>query len=285
MSRHPPIAPQRLAMSGLKRLVFNPDVPFEKQRARLRMATKASGGGSAVTSVHVGGVRCDQFVPATLSSQTVLVYVHGGGYCVGSPDLGRALIASLAELLGLRALLVDYRLAPEHPAPAAVDDVRAVLAAVGENVVTIGDSAGAGALVAALQSQAARATVLISPWLDLSVSHGDDLELVERDPVLSPEWLEMCAAAYAGVDRSNPLVSPLQGELRLPPTMLVGGTDDILNPDAGRLFQHLTDQSTPVVAHLVVSMWHDFALSVGRLLAADTARDDMAEFLSPHIVR
>lgn len=285
MSRHLPIAPQRLAMSGLKRLVFNPDVPFEKQRARLRMATKASGGASEVTSVHVGGVQCDQFVPVTLSSETVLVYVHGGGYCVGSPDLGRALITSLAELLGLRALLIDYRLAPEHPAPAAVDDVRAVLAAVGENVVTIGDSAGAGALVAALQSQAARATVLISPWLDLSISHGEDPKLVERDPVLSPEWLEMCAAAYAGDDRSNPLVSPLQGELRLPPTMLVGGTDDILTPDAGRLLQYLTDQGTPVVTHLVVSMWHDFALSVGRLLAADTARDAMAEFLSPHIVR
>lgn len=271
-------------MSGLKRLVFNPNVPFEKQRARLQMATKASGGGYDLRSVEQGGVRCEEYRPTSLSSDTVLVYVHGGGYCVGSSQLGLALIGSLADRLGVRALLVEYRLAPEHPAPAAHDDVRDVLASLGDNVITVGDSAGAGALVAALQSQRARAAVLISPWLDLSTPHDDEYDVVERDPVLSPEWLEMCATAYAGRERTNPVVSPLLGELRLPPTLVVGGTDDILYPDGVRLQEKLGPDAVCEL-HSAEAMWHDFALSVGRLAAADEARDVMVTFLSRYLVQ
>jgi len=285
VSRHLPVAPQRLAMAGLKRLVFNPNVPFDKQRARLRIATQASGGAKSFQALEVAGVLCEEYVPTVVTTDTAIVYVHGGGYCVGSPALGAPFITALSEVLGARAVLVDYRLAPEAPAPAAVDDVSNVLQSVGENVVAVGDSAGAGALVAALQRNPALAAVLLSPWLDLSddrLSRGD---LIERDPVLSPAWLEMCASAYAGSDRRNPLVSPLLGDLTLPPTLVVGGTDDVLAPDATRLVEVLTRQGAQVNECIVHEMWHDFALSVGRLETADFALDVVVNFLKPVLRR
>jgi len=268
-------------MAGLKRLVFNPNVSFDKQRARLRLATQASGGAKSLNPVQVAGVRCDEYVPSDITTDSVIAYVHGGGYCVGSTALGAPFISALAEVLGARAVLIDYRLAPEAPAPAAVDDVSNVLRSLGKNVVAVGDSAGAGALVAALQRNTALAAVLLSPWLDLSddrLSRGD---LIELDPVLSPAWLEMCAAAYAGSNRTNPLVSPLLGDLVMPPTLVVGGTDDILAPDSTRFVEVLSRKGITVKEFTVHDMWHDFALSVGRLEAADTALNIVVNFLKP----
>ena len=285
MSRHLPVAPQRLAMAGLKRLVFNPNVSFDKQRSRLRIATQASGGAKALQSLQVAGVRCEEYAPTAVTTDTVIVYVHGGGYCVGSPALGAPFITALSDALGAKAVLVDYRLAPESPAPAAVDDVSNVLQSLGENVVAVGDSAGAGALVSALQRNTALAAVLLSPWLDLSDDRMSRGDLIERDPVLSPDWLEMCASAYAGSDRRNPLVSPLLGDLTLPPTLVVGGTDDVLAPDATRLVEVLTRQSTHVNECIIHDMWHDFALSVGRLETADFALDVVVNFLKPLLRR
>ncbi|CAB4867391.1 unannotated protein [freshwater metagenome] len=281
MSRHLPVAPQRLAMAGLKRLVFNPNVSFDKQRARLRIATQASGGAKSLQVIQVAGVRCEEYSPAVVTTDTMIVYVHGGGYCVGSPALGVPFITALSDALGAKAVLVDYRLAPEAPAPAAVGDVSNVLQNLGANVVAVGDSAGAGALVAALQGHRTLAAVLISPWLDLSDDRLGRADLIERDPVLSPAWLEMCAAAYAGVDRTNPLVSPLLGDLTLPPTLVVGGRDDVLAPDATRLVEVLTRQGTDVQEFIIRDMWHDFALSVGRLEAADVALEVVVNFIKP----
>jgi len=281
VSRHLPVAPQRLAMAGLKRLVFNPNVSFDKQRARLRIATQASGGAKSLQPTQIADVRCEEYTPTVVSTDSVIVYVHGGGYCVGSPALGAPFVTALSDALGAKAVLVDYRLAPEAPAPAAVDDVSNVLQSLGANVLAVGDSAGAGALVAALQRHNVRAAVLLSPWLDLSDDRLGRLDLVERDPVLSPEWLEMCASAYAGSDRTNPLVSPLVGELAMPPTLVVGGTDDILAPDTTRFVEVLTRKGTTVKECTVDDMWHDFALSVGRLEAADFALNIVVDFLKP----
>ncbi|NBV27277.1 MAG: hypothetical protein EBR99_08195, partial [Actinobacteria bacterium] len=94
------MAPQRLAMAGLKRLVFNPNVSFDKQRARLRLATQASGGAKSLNPIQVAGVRCDEYVPSDITTDSVIAYVHGGGYCVGSTALGAPFISALAEALG-----------------------------------------------------------------------------------------------------------------------------------------------------------------------------------------
>ncbi|MHB1087662.1 MAG: alpha/beta fold hydrolase [Acidimicrobiales bacterium] len=267
---------QRMGLRSVRRLVFNPDVAWAKQRTRLRAAIMGTRPlfDVAVESVHVGGVACERMTPLRVERSRRIVYVHGGGYCVGSSDMGHGLCSYLAASFDAEVLCVNYRLAPEHPAPAAVDDVEAVLRSLeGRTVVALGDSAGAGALVAALQRGVhnVRSLVLVSPWLDLSVERQRDEQLVARDPLLSPEWLAACAAAYAGTDLSNPEVSPLLGSWDdLPATLVVGGGDDLLAPDARRVaalgLEHVRVREFP-------DFWHDFALSVGQLAVADeTAR-------------
>jgi acetyl esterase/lipase len=226
--------------------------------------------GVSVEGVTVNAVACERMTPRRVEKSRRIVYVHGGGYCVGSGAMGYGLCSYLAASFDAEVLCVNYRLAPEHPAPAAVDDVAAVLRSLeGRTVVALGDSAGAGALVAALQRDVhdVRSLVLVSPWLDLSADRSRDRELVARDPLLSPEWLAACAKAYAGDDVASPAVSPIFASFEaLPPTLVVGGGDDLLAPDARRVaalgLEHVRVREFP-------DFWHDFALSVGQLAAAD----------------
>lgn len=265
-----------MGLRSVRRLVFNPEVTWAKQRTRLRAAIMGTHPLFDVTveAIDVAGVSCERLTPLRVEKSRRIVYVHGGGYCVGSGAMGHGLGSYLAASFDAEVICVNYRLAPEHRAPAAVDDVEMVLRSLeGRTVVALGDSAGAGALVAALQRDPhdVRSLVLVSPWLDLSLDRGRDEQLVARDPLLSPEWLAACAAAYAGGDLANPEVSPLFGSWRdLPPTLVVGGGDDLLAPDARRVaalgLEHVRVREFP-------DFWHDFALSVGQLAVADeTAR-------------
>ncbi len=276
MSVRTPPHVQRLGLRAVRRLVFRPDVPWTKQRRRLRAATIATRPlfNVDVENVTIGGVACERMTPTNYQKSRAIVYVHGGGYCVGSASMGYALCSYLAASLEAPVLGVNYRLAPEHRAPAAVDDVGAVLRSLaGRTVVAFGDSAGAGALASALQrnDHGVRALVLLSPWLDLSVDRSHDADLVARDPLLSPEWLAACAEAYAGDDLANREVSPLLGPWEhMPPTLVIGGSDDILAPDARRLGALGLEQ---IRVREFPDFWHDFALSVGQLAMADeTAR-------------
>ncbi len=265
-----------MGLRSVRRLVFNPEVAWTKQRTRLRAAIMGTRPlfGVTVEALNIAGVSCERLTPLRAQKSRRIVYVHGGGYCVGSSAMGHGLGSYLAASFDAEVICVNYRLAPEHRAPAAVDDVETVLRSLeGRTVVALGDSAGAGALVAALQRDAhdVRSLALVSPWLDLSSDRSRDEELVARDPLLSPEWLAACAAAYAGTDLVNPEVSPLFGSWRdLPPTLVVGGGDDLLAPDARRVaalgLEHVRVREFP-------DFWHDFALSVGQLAVADeTAR-------------
>ena len=230
--------------------------------------------GVGVENVSVNGVSCERLTPVHFEKSRVIVYVDGGGYCIGAPSMGYGLCSYLASALDAQVIAVNYRLAPEHPAPAALEDLEAVLSSFfGRALVVLGDSAGAGVLCAALQRSDydVRAATLLSPWLDLSVDRSLNAELVERDPLLSPEWLSACAEAYAGEDLMNPTVSPIFGDWsRFPPTLVIGGSDDILSPDVRRLDALELAQ---VSIREFPDFWHDFALSVGQLdIASETAR-------------
>jgi acetyl esterase/lipase len=267
---------QRLGLRTLRRLVFRPDVPWVKQRARLRTATIGTRPlfDVGVENVTIGGVACARMTPPNYRKSRIIVYVHGGGYCVGSASMGYSLCSYLAASLEAQAIGVNYRLAPEHPSPAALEDVEVVLRSLaGRTVVALADSAGAGVLSSALQRDPhdVRSVALVSPWLDLSVDRSLDADLVARDPLLSPQWLAACAQAYAGDDVANPEVSPLLGSWdQMPPTLALGGSDDILAPDLKRLDALCLEQ---IRVREFPEFWHDFALSVGQLAMADeTAR-------------
>ncbi len=265
---------ERAALAALRRLVFSERVPFAAGRTRLRAATMAGPvpRGVTLTEERWGEVAVEVLSPQRVEEGRYLLYAHGGGYCLGAPAMGRALGAELATRLRATWVGVDYRLAPEHPAPAQRDDVAAVLRELSERgeVAAVGDSAGAGALVAALRvAPAPRALVLVSPWLDLATGVGGG-----PDHLLSAGWLAACARA-TGLAADDPVVSPLKDLPDLPATLVVGTDEDLLAPDAGAL------SARPGVESLLVAgQFHDFALQVGRSEAADEAARRAAVFLA-----
>ncbi len=220
-----------------------------------------------------------------------LLYLHGGAYCVGSPATHRSITSHLARRTSARVFVADYRLAPEHPFPAAVEDAvdayRALLRD-GESphrIAIIGDSAGGGlALAAALRLRALgeplpAALVLFSPWVDLG--NPDRGVVPAGEVMLTPAWTADCARIYlAGSDSSDPLASPINGDLRgLPPTLVQVGQDEWLLSDARRIRSALATASVTVELQEFPRRWHVFQANAGVLADADRALESVARFL------
>jgi epsilon-lactone hydrolase len=298
-----PPALVRLGARQVSRRVLNPRLPWEVQRRRLDkiMGPWPLPRGTSVTKTAWNGVPLEVVMvtgqatgPGGGGGAVTVVHFHGGGYCVGSPAEARDWAARLSVRTGCRVVLPEYRLAPEHPYPAAVKDARAVMSHVLEeaaagSVVVSGDSAGGGlALGAALAltgttDGAGRLAgcILLSPWLDLTADRTAVPDLVRRDVVLSPAWLKACAQAYAPVaDRAQPMVSPLHADLGgLPPLLIQCGTDDLLAPDAEHLAVRAAAADVDVTYSRWPGMWHDFALQPDITAAADSALAQAAWFV------
>jgi epsilon-lactone hydrolase len=219
---------------------------------RTGMESMAGGAplpdGTTVEVVDAGGVPAE-WVAVEGSGDAVVLYLHGGGYCIGSLNTHRGMAARVAGACGARALNVDYRLAPEHPHPAAVDDAVAAyrwLLGTGVapgSVAVGGDSAGGGLVVATLLAlrdggdPLPAAGFCMSPWVDLTCTGGTFETKAGEDPMCTKEGLDEMAAAYAGEHGlEHPLVSPLQADLAgLPPLLIHVGTAEVLLDDAVRL--------------------------------------------------
>lgn len=286
----------RFGARQLGKRVVNAGLPWEVQRRRLDAVTKSPlPKGAAVIERVYGGVYAEVVTAAgvTQPSRTI-VHFHGGGYCVGSAQMVRGWAVALSAQTGSRVVLPQYRLAPEHPYPAALDDGRAVLAALyGDGgvapgaVVVAGDSAGAGLALALVMGQRdagqplPAGCILVSPWLDLGRDWHANRTLVSRDVLLSPSWLEACASAYAGASkRADPEISPLLGShAGLPPLLVQAGADELLAPDSANLAAKATEAGVDVTYTKWPHMWHNFELQVGRLAAADSALNQAAWFV------
>jgi acetyl esterase/lipase len=275
---------------------------IEEQRASMEAALAAIPVPDDVRleSVVVGGVPAEwTIVPASRPGR-VVVYFHRGGYCLGSVRSHRLLVAGIAHAAKARVLSVDYRLAPEHPHPAAVDDAVAVYRALREqgvpasSIVFAGDSAGGGLTVAALLALRDAGDVLpaagacLSPWFDLTLASESIRSRAALDPVCTEPMLRMMAEAYlAGCDARTPLASPLFADLKgLPPLLVQVGTAEILYDDAadtaaraGRAGVDVTFEPWEDMIHV----WHAFAMllpegqqaidRVGAYLAARFAKE------------
>ena len=239
-----------------------------------------------------GGVPGEFVEPRGLAAaRGTVLYLHGGAYCVGSPATHRALTSHLARHTSTRVFVADYRLAPEHPFPAALEDaVAAYRALLSEGISSrpiaiVGDSAGGGlALATALRLRELGeplpvALALFSPWVDLGVpDRGDE---PEGEAMLSRAWTTECARLYlGGRDASDPLVSPIHGDLRgLPPTLVQVGHDELLLPDSRRLHTALAAAGVPVELQEFPRRWHVFQANAGVLADADRALERVALFL------
>ncbi len=281
-----PPAVMRLGVRQLGRRCLDPALPWPVQRTRLDQLTRISllPRGTTVAEQAIAGVRAHVVSSRAAGSQLTVIHFHGGGYCLGSARQARSWAAHLSAQTGCRVVLPEYRLAPEHPYPAALEDARAVLKTLsGEaepgSVVVSGDSAGGGlalALVLRLRDEAQElpaGCILLSPWLDLGRDRRAVPDLVRRDVLLNPDWLDACARAYADPSAwAEPSVSPLSAaHVGLPPLLIQAGTDELLAPDAELLAASASAGGVDVTYTRWPRMWHDFALQPGLLAAADSA--------------
>ncbi len=225
-------------------------------------------------------------------SGTVL-YLHGGGYVSGAPVTHRALTSHLAKLADASVAVADYRLAPEHPFPAALDDAhRAYLALLEKGhppsrLAVAGDSAGGGLTLALLQRlrdegrPLPACALMFSPWVDLTLTETP--LTAPGEAMLNRHWLAFAANAYAGDERDGPGASPLLGNLDgLPPLLIQTGSDEILANDSERLAEALDGADCDARYQRYPGRWHVFQLHAGMLHDADLALAECRDFLHRH---
>ena len=241
----------------------------------------------------IAGIRC---VPRNPRPGAAILYLHGGAYLLGSPRAYRHFAGQFAARTSTTAFIAEYRLAPEHRFPAAVDDAHAVyrgLVAEGaDKIVIVGDSAGGGLTLVTLALARAEAAagrglapsgaLAISPWTDLALTGASLRERAAEDPLLTTEMLAKARISYLGEhDPSDPRASPLYGRLvGLPPIQLHVGASEILLDDTRRFVAKARSAGVDVDAHVWEGMTHVFPSSVGRLDAAEQAFTIMTSFLT-----
>ena len=204
----------------------------------------------------------------------VILYCHGGGYTSGNLGYARILAAKLAGATGYEVLAFEYRLAPEHPFPAPLEDAQRAwdylmhLGYGARDVVVAGDSAGGNlALVLTMQLREAGRLlpgrlVLFSPWTDMTASGTSYTEHREDDPMITMNYIQAVRSVYApGQDLASPLLSPLFGDLRhFPPVLIQVGTNEILLSDSVRLRDRLVQTGVPCRLEVWPEMWHVFQM-------------------------
>ena len=267
---------------------------LEKQRKGQELLGRlvAPMAGMSWEPFELDGMNCAWVRPHRgHDRRRAILYCHGGGYTSGNLGYSRILASKLANVTGWQVLSFEYRLAPEHPYPAAVEDaVKAwdylMYQGYGaRDVVLMGDSAG-GNLALALtlmlrdsRRQLPRRLVLFSPWTDMTFSGESFTARAQSDPTLTPDYMLATRDAYApGMDWTDPLLSPLFGDFTgFPPVMIQAGSNEILFDDSARLHQRLLEQGVPCRMECWEDMWHVFQMFP--IKQADRAVEHVAQFL------
>jgi epsilon-lactone hydrolase len=249
--------------------------------------------GTRVEPVDVDGVPAEWISPPDADAARVLLYLHGGGYIFGSLNSHRELVARLGAAAGMRSLQIDYRLAPEHVFPAALDDALTAyrwLLAMGirpEHLVLAGDSSGGGLALALLQRvrdlnmPMPAAAALLSPWTDLVGTVESRTSRNEVDPIFTGERINTLAGFYAGTeDKRNPLLSPINADLHgFPPLRIDVGHDEVLLDDSLQIAEHARAAQVPVELTVWEGMWHVFQLYSFVLPEGRQSLEEMGTFL------
>jgi phosphinothricin tripeptide acetyl hydrolase len=246
-----------------------------------------------VTPMVVRGVRAEWLKPAS-GGGAVVLYLHGGGYVIGSPRSHRHLAVGIAAAAHGSALLPDYRRAPEHPFPAAVDDAVAAYRWLVEegglrpaSIVIAGDSAGGGLAVATLLAlrdldvPLPAAGVCLSPWTDLTCSLPSHTARAAVDPIVETSMVSRMASAYlGGADARTPLASPLHADLGgLPPLFIQVGSDEVLLDDATGLAERARAAGVDVTLEVWDAMIHVWQWFLPMLDEAQSAVDRIGAFV------
>ena len=294
----------QLLHQTLKRALFvlDPQLSIQEQRRRIETLARLIirfPKGVTKESVRAGKVEAEWVVPVKSNADTAVLYLHGGGYTLCSPATHRGLTGAIALACKSRMLVPNYRLAPEHPFPAALEDALAayhwlLAQGVAPNHIAIGgDSAGGGLTLATAiclrdsGDPLPAALFLLSPWTDLTFSGESHITRRSVDPIFGgeSESKEPFAPAYLGQETpSNPLISPLLADLRgLPATLIHVGDDEILLDDSTRLGEKMEAAGVNVRIRVWDGLWHVFQAFVPFLPEARQSVAEIGEFIRRHI--
>lgn len=212
--------------------------------------------------------------PKEQTHDGVIIYLHGGGYCCGNLEYAKGFASVLADKYKIRVFTVAYRLAPEYPYPAALEDAFDAYSYIrnfgyaGDKIVLVGESAGGG-LINALcmrlrdeQTEMPAGIISISPWMDLTMSGDSFASKAECDVALNPNQINYYASIYInGMDAHDPYISPIFGDFHsFPPSIVFVGSDEILFDDAVRLYKKLNAAGVPCELNIGEGLWHVYPL-------------------------
>jgi epsilon-lactone hydrolase len=244
----------------------------------------------------IEGIKSDWLIPEGSDKSKVIMYVHGGGYVSGSCNDHRSIVAKFAKNTGFRTLLFEYRLAPENPFPAGIDDSVKVyqwLLSLGlkpENILIAGESAGGGLCLAILLALKDRnialpvAAVAISPWTDLTCS--SDSYRTKNKVSLAPlnSWTVFSRYYVGDNEATNPLISPLFGDLNgLPPILINSGVDDELFEDGEKFYLKAKNAGVDIKFTAGIGMVHCYPLLAPMFKEATEAMDEIVNFIRQHL--
>ena len=277
-----------------KRATARGQVTLAEQRASFDtdMGAVPLAHGCSVESLDLSGIPSEKITPSGAAPGKALLYLHGGGHVIGSLKSHRHLVSRLAVAAGVAAFHIDYRLAPEHPYPAALEDALKVykqILATGiapEDMVVGGESAG-GNLATALLLKVREdglpqpaGLYLLSPWLDMTTAGESYQKIGARDPIITREGIEMVSAAYLGGKPDNAFTSPVRADLAgLPPVLIQVGSEEVLLSDSLTFANRAAMAGVEVKLHVWPEMPHAWPLFHVFIRAGLAAIDEASQWM------
>jgi acetyl esterase/lipase len=278
---------------------IDPQASIEELRAAFPAADAPEG--TTATPVDAGGLPAEWVVAGQAAADQRLLYLHGGGYVICGPGTHRDLAGRISQAAGVAVLVLDYRLAPEHPYPAAVHDALAALrwmdthgptgAAPARGTFVAGDSAGGGLTLATLIAardagvRLPNAAVAISAWTDLACTGNTMRTRADVDPMVTEAVLSRMVQDYLqGGDARQPLASPLYADLRgLPPLLMQVGDAEVLLDDTTRVADKARAAGVDVTLEIYPEMIHIFQLFAPILPEGQQAIERIGAFIRAHM--
>jgi acetyl esterase/lipase len=286
-------------LRGLLKFMFREELAIPESRKRSEKMAKLVGKiplPVRVDALYIGDIYTEWVAHPDADNQHVILYFHGGGYVSGSVAIHKLLCVELTQATGVRILLPEYRLAPENPFPAALDDALLAyrwLLAQGfkpADIIIAGDSAGGGlslAVMLALREAGEvlpAALVCISPWTDLKLTGSSQRTKAKTDPILNKKELRHWALSYTDEENlSNPLVSPVYADFNgFPPLLIQVGSEEILLDDALQVAEKAKAAGVEVTLKVWPGMWHVWHATGTWLPESREALEEVGQFVRGH---
>jgi monoterpene epsilon-lactone hydrolase len=277
------------------RAALSLEVPLKDRRAALNGRLLPLGEDVVICAEDVAGIPAEWISTPGAGPNTVF-YVHGGGFTMGGLSDAREFVTRISRAAGAKVLHPDYRLAPEHPFPAALNDLRTAYQWLAETqasqqIVVMGDSAGGGlalSLVMSLRDEGADlpvGLVMMSPWVDLAMQGMSYTERADRDPLETAGLLQWCAKAYAGeASLLDPRVSPLYGDFAgLPSMMVLVGSEEMMFDDSIEIAGKARAQGVDTILDVAEGMPHVYPRFASILKEGQRAVDRMGAFVKARV--